>query len=195
MLTALWTSPYWLISLSLVAFFGYLPLNRFLKKGYHWKSPLDDRLPLIPWFVYPYLFFYFPWMLIFYFTLYFRPLEDIQHVFVSTLLATSIGYLFFFFLPTYVITSYPKGKGPAIKLLQFLYVADKPFNACPSMHVFMTILVMLFSWSWWPEYGLLWLTLGVLISVSTVLTKRHYVYDVAGGVIVGVLSYLLTSTI
>lgn len=193
MLQEVFSSPTWLIVLCLALIGGYLPLNRFLRQGYHWKSRYDDKLPLMPLFVFPYLFFYAPWLFGFYFLVYFRPLVDIQQVFLTTLLATGSGYLFFYFWPTYVETPYPHGKGVAIKLLQILYVTDKPFNACPSMHVFMTTILMLFSWQWWPAYSLIWLGMAATICASTVLTKRHYLYDILGGVIVGAASYFFVA--
>lgn len=191
MLLSFWTSSLWLTLLCFVLIAGYVPLNRLLHTGHHWKSRWDDRLPLMPWFVFPYLFLYMPWMFGLYAFLYFRPLADIQQVFLTTLAAVTIGYVCFFFWPTYVITEYPKGKGLALALLQWLHLTDKPFNACPSMHVFMTTLLMLFSWQWWPAYWWLWVSLALVITISTVLTKRHYLYDVLGGVLVGFFSYFL----
>jgi membrane-associated phospholipid phosphatase len=169
---------------------GYLPFNNLLKKGYHFKSAWDDKVPLIPWTVYPYLFLYMPWMIWFYASLYFQPLALVKQVTLATLICTTIAYFCFFFFPTYVVTEYPKGNSLAFKLLQFLFVVDKQFNACPSMHVFMSVLFILFSWQQYPQFGLLFLFAGSLIIISTVLTKRHYMYDIAGGILVGIVGYL-----
>jgi membrane-associated phospholipid phosphatase len=189
MLTVMPDSKFLLIFLSLALFSGYVPLNRLLHKGHHFKSKFDDRIPRIDWFVYPYLPLYCAWLLVFISLMFFRSLVEVQQVFVATLICTGIAYPCFFFFPTYVVTPYPKGKGITTKLLQSLHVIDKQFNAFPSMHVFMTVLLTGFSSQWYPDHRALFSVCGAFITLSTVFTKRHYIYDIFGGIALGLLGY------
>lgn len=168
---------------------GYVPLNRFLRKGVLWKCSLDDRVPFVDWFVYPYLPLYMVWIFIFFITLFFRPLIEVWEVFFAMLIVTSIGYSCFYFFPTYVHCTEPDGKGVTRRILQWLHGIDKAFNACPSMHVFMCMLLFFFSWQWLPEFWLLFFVAASSIIASTVLIKRHYLYDIVGGVLVGTIGY------
>lgn len=178
-----------LILFTAILMTGYIPLNRYLKKGVLWKSWLDDKVPFIDWFVYPYLPLYGLWLVLFFVTLLFRPLIEVLEVFIAMFIVTSIGYSFFYFFPTYVECTFPKGSSFARKFLQRLHVFDRPFNACPSMHVFICMLLFLFSSQWLPEFGLLFLIAASLIIASTVLIKRHYLYDIVGGIVLGFLGY------
>lgn len=189
LLEKIWLSPLILVVLCFFLISLYVPLNRFLKNGYHFKHHLDDKVPLIPWFVFPYIFFYAPWMVIFYLSLLARPIEEVQLAFTTTLIAVSIGYFFFFFFPTYVVSPYPEGKGISLSLLRLVHAVDKQFNACPSMHVYMTVILWFLTLGRSPLIGIIMTIPAVMVIIATVLTKRHYVYDIFGGIIVGVVAY------
>lgn len=191
----LWNSSTFLALASLAVFFGYVPINRTLKRGRQFKHWLDDKVPFVPWFIFPYIFLYFPWLAVFYLSLVFTPVTEARSVFVATLVAMAWGYLTFLTFPTYVPNLTLAKHDIAHRLLQKMYELDKEFNAFPSMHVTTTMLLWLFSSQFWPQLTPLFTLAAVLISASTVLIKRHYLYDLGGGVLVGLLSYALARSL
>lgn len=81
-------------------------------------------------------------------------------------------------------------------LRYYLYKLDEPTNCFPSLHVTLAILVGLYAshhkalmlqmtlWSW-----------SILIILSTLTFKQHYVLDVLGGVFVAIVAHRLTLSI
>lgn len=185
-------SHFFLIIASAIMIIGYVPINKLLRKGFEFKNPVDDRIVLIPWYVFPYLLFYIPWLFLFYSSLFFQPLHTVQQVAFATFLSCLIGYFCFIFFPTYVITEFPHGHGLAFKLLQYVQRNDRKFNAFPSMHVYMVTILTMFSSVLYPQFMVIFVLMGTAVSVSTVFTKRHYVYDIFGGLFVGVVCTLLS---
>lgn len=177
-----------LLLLNTAFILGYVPINHLVKGGREPKTKLDERVPLLPFFVYPYLFAYIPWIigLYFYYAVYFP--EYFFRLTVATGIATLLGYACFLFFPTYVTCTYPEGKGFAYRLLQYVHFIDQQNNACPSMHVYMTVLLMVFSWGSIAWLNAITFLLGTSIIAATVLTKRHYLLDIAGGLGVGVIA-------
>ncbi|MEI6327227.1 MAG: phosphatase PAP2 family protein [Candidatus Roizmanbacteria bacterium] len=188
-------TPLFLFFSNIILILGYAPINQLVKGGSAPKRKIDDIVPFVPAFVYPYVFAYFPWIILVTASVFFRPIIESQRLTLTVLIASIVGYGFFILKPTYVRCMYPAGKGITFKLLQLVYRNDKENNACPSMHVYMTIILMTFSWSANIYADMLIATIGIFIIASTVLTKRHYVLDIVGGMIVGTVSVVLATYI
>lgn len=180
--------PILLLLLNASLILTYIPINRTLNSGFQPKTRWDDIVPFIPIFVYPYVFLYTLWIVVMYAMAYWQGLANLEQVTIATGLATGIGYTCFLLFPTYVHCIEPKGTTFTARLLQLVHRVDYQNNACPSMHVYMSVLLIAFSWtSWW------WLNLAVLagglsIIAATVLLKRHYLLDIVGGLLVGLIS-------
>ena len=188
----IFSSRDFLIFLSLSVFVLYIPLNRIIKEGRHLKHRWDDHVPLVPFFVFPYLFFYFPWIVWFYGSLYYRPLIEVQQATFATVISGIIGYSVFIFFPTYVDQHKVANDSWAGWFLERVYMHDRRVNAFPSMHVTVTIMLLLFTWQRSVVMGMIFLPVGGAIIVSTVLTKQHYLYDIAGGFFLGVFSFFIS---
>lgn len=169
----------------------YAPLNRTVRGGWQPKTKLDDYLPFWPVFIYPYLLAYV-WIPILYVSYMFQPFANQMQLTIATLIACGIGYTCFYLFPSYVSCSEPKGNGITLRLLQLLHKVDNENNACPSMHVYMAVLLGYFSWSSSALINLLVLLAAGSVAFSTVLIKRHYVLDVIGGGVVGTVSIVFT---
>ena len=59
------------------------------------------------------------------------------------------------------------------------------------MHVYMTTLLMLFSFSTNYFWNIIIFIAGSSIILGTLFTKRHYLLDVVGGLVVGFTGYFL----
>jgi len=180
----------WLIVL-LLLFYVYFPLNNLREPIHSLELTVDDHIPVVPAFVFPYLSLY----LLLVISLW-RFLKAETKVF--SILALAIGfdlvisYLVFLFYQSQVERPVIAGSDISSSILREVYSSDKPFNAFPSLHTSLsTLLVPL-----WGRVGsriqpiiALW---AVFIIASTLLTKQHYIADVLGGIAVALVSYYST---
>lgn len=180
-----------LLFIIILSMSGYNVLNNLIKKGRRFKHRLDDHVPFWPIFVYPYLFGYVAWFVWLIGSAFFQPILFMQQLTASIVIACNIGYSFFIFFPTYVDSPLPHGYKKRHEVLRKLHAFDRPFNSFPSMHVYLTTVLTIYSSILYPLLIPLFLIFGATISVSTVLIKRHYLYDIPGGLVVGVLSSAL----
>ncbi len=182
-----------LLALNIIFVFGYVPLNRLKSGGKKPKTKYDDHVPFIPYFVYPYIVVYCLWILYTYLSIFWLPSFFGKSLTLSTILGTTIGYFCFYFFPTYYECKYPEGSGLTYKLLQHIHKVDKPNNACPSMHVFMAIILFYYSLGNNLIKNLVFFIFCISIIVSTVLIKRHYLLDIFGGVFLSLFTIYLTN--
>ena len=186
--------------LSLFLVLGALPyglINRFSA----WRGvstlkveiPLDWDLPFVSWMVIPYYSYY----------LYFPIAAWIgasdkhrQHglLFFQRLIAAAwIAFALFLIFPVEIeLRSQAYGaEGLFGLMMTALHEADTPYNAWPSIHVLLSILVVFFvrfvgkengTWSM-PLAIVVW-TSCLLLIASTALIKQHYVFDGISGTII-----------
>jgi membrane-associated phospholipid phosphatase len=73
-------------------------------------------------------------------------------------------------------------------LVFLIYSHDLPFNCFPSTHVSLSLI----SGAYWikqaPHSKVYITVFVVLVAASTLFVKQHYIVDVAGGAILGLLS-------
>lgn len=165
----------------------YAPLNR-RQSRYYWKKSVDDRIPLIAWFVYPYVGF-LPYIAI---SIAF--VWNTSHI-VSFLASLSIAYalasLFWYLFPNGVKRPDVIERRLQHRLLVYIYKTDRDTNGFPSAHVFTSLICAYYLTTAFPGYSVISWLIGLLIAISTIFTKQHYVLDLLGGFIVFVLSILV----
>src|SRR4030042_6143287 len=174
----------WLVVLLLLAS-AYFALNKPRGPVHILETTVDDWIPLIPAFIFPYISLYAllalsPW----------RFWKDDIGVFkLAAFIDLALSYLIYVFFQTKIERPVLTGSDISAAVLRWVYSIDKPFNAFPSLHTSLSALCALL-WrkagsSIWPII-LLW---AMLIIASTVLVKQHYIVDVFGGVAVAIVSY------
>ena len=147
---------------------------------------------------------FLPWSIIFYSTLYFvfYPLpffivknEKIKEVLVlsqSLIIAQIIAAFFFIFLPAEVhIRSQAEieiglNAGLFGTFYEILWIIDSPYNSWPSLHVVQAGLITLFAIRWSSEKILFQIsifTLWVLMALSILTTKQHFIWDLISALI------------
>ncbi len=116
--------------------------------------------------------------------------------------------IFYFFPVTYPrhlfpdippLNRHPSGFNPFLSILELmtqflvntLRTVDTPRNCTPSLHVSTAFLIALGFLEDQKRYFPLFLTWAILLSVSTLTMKQHYLWDVASGFILGVFTYLV----
>jgi len=87
--------------------------------------------------------------------------------------------------PTRAPRAYIYGKNVFSRLIKWHYSLNRPLTAFPSLHVAHAICLTIFFVMEVPELTAFWIALPVLIALSTLFTKEHYVLDVVGGIVLG----------
>jgi membrane-associated phospholipid phosphatase len=187
--TALWVRLAWMAALFVVQWL-YFPLNRMIQGGVVLRIPLlDDRIPLWPIWIIPYLLSLLWWTGCFIWAAW--KMEDkLYYAFVigaiSVMLASYVVYLVY---PTYVERPIVEGEDWLSDLVRYVYSNDRANNAFPSSHTYTTVLIALFWWRWRPRLRWLWVVIAVIIVLSTLFTGQHHSPDPVGGVIFAWLGY------
>lgn len=148
-------------------------------------TPLDAYVPFVPEFIFAYLLYY-PWVL--------SPVVVIRErtAFARAVAAFAwmqlIASTVYIWLPSHMIRPTVSGSGLAAELTRWLFSADAGWNVFPSLHVGHSTLVALLFARHAPRYLPIVLSGTLLISLSTVLVKQHYVVDAPAGVALACVS-------
>lgn len=155
---------------------------------------IDNAIPFNQYFVVPYLFWfaYVIGVMIFLATLK-------NNKFYGILLGINIGliisYIVYLVFPTYVprpdvVTTDIFSKA----VVNLVYAKDLPYNCCPSSHVLLTTLVMLYIQKEQSAHKILKIAvhiIGSMVILSTMFLKQHYFIDVVAGAILGYILYYI----
>jgi len=169
----------------------YLLTNRLTLNSAHFLrlSIVDVRTPFLPWTGWIYI------------SVYIFPLSvglmcnrdaDVKPMVLSFIALSTICTACYIFFPT----TFPRppltdgGQDWAIKLVRLL---DTPANCMPSQHVALGFLSAFFVQRYNRKLGNWALILGVLISISTLTTKQHYLWDVVAGYFLSRIIYSVAS--
>mgnify|MGYP001561183422 FL=1 len=167
----------------------YFPLNR-RKSKYYWESKIDRKIPLIPIFIIPYIYLFFPYVALGFVFLWNTAVVTnfLESFIVANILADIIWYLF----PNGVRRPEIKVTGFWEKIVKKLYKIDKfDTNGFPSSHVYCSSITTWYLILAFPQYWLLFLVVGISIIFSTLFVKQHYVVDVVGGLIIFLISVMV----
>ena len=158
---------------------GYLLLNNHLAHKVDLLLPLDEEIPYWPWSVGVYLTLH-PMYLIVAFSL---PPRRYIHVLLGVTVMTMISFICFSVITSHYPRPAPEAWAHSVwkPVIDILVSVDAPGNTCPSLHVSTSLYL---SWVLKDrKYGLGWVIWGVLLSLSTLTLKQHYVWDWVGGFI------------
>ncbi|MBE6989299.1 MAG: hypothetical protein E7426_00955 [Ruminococcaceae bacterium] len=205
--------PWWGWVLGFVYFglqYGMYRLGAWLSRvlgtvawAFEWKiDAVDDLFPVVPVFAAVYLFSYVFWIC--------GPIavsltsrRNFINYIAGLSLAYVVGFLFFVCMPTYMdrvkegLMAYTGAGGFFEGLLATIYAADGSelaFNLFPSYHCLISAYCYL-GVRRRPEisrgFRIYSLVMALLICLSTLLTKQHYIVDSIGGVAIAVACYAL----
>lgn len=79
----------------------------------------------------------------------------------------------------------------SMRMLDLVWSYDKLRNSLPSMHVSVATMVDLTIWQNWPVAGYVGGLFPLLIAISALKTKQHYVLDVVPGAMLGALVFFI----
>ncbi len=175
-----------------VSLCGYFPLDRMKARYADVETPLDRTIPLMPLFIFPYLGF-FLYVGLAFAVLVFSPYA--KSYFVSLIIAALIADVFWYVWPIRVKRSPLTGSSISLRLINLMRRYNKPGNAFPSSHVFVSLITGYWLCTAFPLYALFGAVCAALIVLSTVLIKQHYIVDVLGGFVLAATAIYLANTI
>lgn len=157
--------------------------------NYSFLLGLDYIIPFVPEMVWIYMTTYIVIPLV---GLIINEERDLYRLIIAIFLTWFFTYPVFYFFPAI----YPRPDFEIIdlstKILQINYLYDVPNNTFPSLHVSLSFVVAFAMIHINKRNKFFWLIWGLLISLSTVMVKKHFILDSLGGLIIAQVSYLLT---
>ena len=174
--------------------FMYWFLKLFQNNPIYIKYHLDNEIPFIGQFVYIYNAFY-PFMLISLYLLY----KKDEKAYYKAIISGTIGYLvcdvIFLLVPTImyrdVVPSASQFTDLVIKITFFF--DNPPLNCFPSIHCLFSFQVIYSYWSSKENIRnkIIVTVCALLIIISTLLVKQHYIFDVVSAFLICIITNLL----
>jgi len=188
----------WLFFSYLVISFGsigYMITNnyQFFESSALTASWLDNQVPFLVWTVPFYLMIFpsivaIPWLL--------KNENMFRRSFWGSFILCVSSLLVFVVFPTHI--NEREMIAPVIESSSFwkpwygfVYQFDTANNCLPSFHVSMGVICTLMFYKERPIVFWVYFVMAILVAVSTLTMKQHYFVDVLGGVVFGILSYLI----
>ena len=160
-----------------------------LRKPIVWDSVIDEEIPFRPRWSWVYSFLYYPAIL--YLNLIATDHRHFIMMAFSFLFQLFMQMLFFWLFPVSTPPHWRNinpGKTPSEWFLQFVQKFDQSSNCFPSMHVSVAMLTALHAM---PVMGGWAFLFPVLIAISCIFTKQHYLIDLPAGAALGAFAYWL----
>ena len=178
------------VLVSLVPFYIFIPELTTGRTQHIPEVTLDRLIPVQPGWALVYGSLYLFLILLPVFVV--REEEQIRRTVWAYLLVWVTAYVCFLVYPT--VASRPAailGEGFSVWGLRSLYGADPPYNCFPSIHVAHSFVSALTAHRVHRGVGVAALFCALLVGVSTLYTKQHYVLDVAGGILLACVAYVV----
>ena len=167
--------------------------------GYGYTNHFPVSTPrILPWTKVDDFFGFHPWTIWIY-------LSDYILIFLPAILVTNSrvmkrllkGYLvnfvihfpIFFFFPTTLVRPPLVEDSFLTQVFHLLWSIDAAVNCFPSQHVSLCFVVAMGFWNYRRRWAWGMIVWSLLISLSTLTTKQHYVWDVLGGLLVACVVY------
>ncbi len=180
-----------IMSIALLAMwvFGYFVVGKLIAADHSFYSlatTADRRLPFVPYFVYPYVALYPVFLLPFFLV---RDREFFKVFGWSYVTVMIACYLVFWNFPVAV-------ERPTFAVVDFttwalnlVYKLDVPANCFPSMHAAMSMMAALTVFTIDHRRGVWVIFVTLMIGLSALLVKQHYIADILAGFGIAILTY------
>lgn len=169
----------------------YFPINRAVSGGRTLRIFIDDYIPLWAIWAVPYILSLFWWVGCVLWA--WRDMDDETYAaFIGAwVLACLVSAVIYIIYPVYVTRPPISGGDWANRLIALIYSQDRAYNAFPSGHTFNSVLIYLFFSRWRPRLRVPFGIFTIIVLLSTLFTRQHWVTDVAGGIALAVGCYYL----
>ena len=153
------------------------------------KLAIDEVIPYRPRWVWIYSFLYYPVLVAINWAV--TSTRHFLYVALSYVVLLVFQMAFFTFVPVATPLEWRTcntRRGRSERFLAFVQKLDGRSNSFPSMHTSVATLTALHLWPMLGSWGLLF---PVLIGLSCLYTKQHYLVDIPAGVLLGGLVFAL----
>lgn len=154
---------------------------------------LDDRIGYDARWVWIYSALYYPMILLA--ALSIPTWQEYAYAVGCFLALLAAQMVFFLFLPVEIPPEWrtvnraawvrQHGRSYSQDFLDAVWSYDKLRNSMPSMHVSVAVMVDLTIWRNWPMVGHVGILFPILIAISAIKTKQHYLWDIPAGAALG----------
>jgi membrane-associated phospholipid phosphatase len=152
---------------------------------FHLYLPIELRIPLLPWFIWPYLSMY----VLFALPAFLVPTENLPSLGKQLIAGSIISAVMFLLLPAQLgFARALPSQEPYRAIFAWMFHIDRPYNLVPSLHVIFSTAIALACAGFARPVAriaiLLWL---VLVVSSTVFVHQHHLIDVIAALVIVVL--------
>ena len=159
----------------------------FYKPHYIYMFDIEHIIPFIDWTIFIYMSDYIFVALVFYLL---KDKQNMNRIFYSQLMLLFVAMIIFFIYPT----AYPRPtveyNGFIGSFVKFLHTLDTSSNACPSMHVAVTFVAAFGFIKEQQKKLFIFIPWAILISLSTLTVKQHYILDIVLGLAIAIIAYI-----
>lgn len=164
----------------------YVHLNQEGALAYSLVTDLDRQIPFLKGFVVPYLSWY-GFLFVGFLYLVYKDRRNYYRTLVESVIGLLICYGVYAIYQTTVPRPELTGNDPLLRMVEWVYRSDQPFNCFPSTHVLTSYLMMkayLRSTQVAMRNKIIVSGMSLLIIVSTQFVKQHVLVDIVGAVLV-----------
>ena len=162
-------------------------------------SSIDSQLPFIPSFIY----FYIIWYLMLFFVpfiLYKYDELNFNKYILTTFIGITVCGIIYFVFPTIIVRESIVVNNVTTFLIELIYKLDTPaLNCLPSMHCLISFFFMIYCSLCKPlpiKYIFLINIFSILVVISSVLIKQHFIIDVITALIISIIvSFIINKKI
>lgn len=166
----------------------YTPTSLFMTGGIEPKFAWDIFPLRVAWVI-PYALCYPLWTVALLWLVLRTDEAQFRTAISGLFFACSLGVSVFVLFPTYVVHPEITGTDPLSRILLSIMIAGGDYDALPSAHIYVTTILALFFSDWFSKQRWLWIAIVIIVSLSTLFTKQHYIADVLAGYLTGWLGF------
>ena len=174
---------------------NYILAANIAKVGKNIEITLDKIIPFKAIFIVPYIYWYIFIFIGLIYILY-KSRVEYSRIFISIIIGMCSCYIIYYLFPTQINRPLLDNSNILNKLVNFIYNLDKPFNCFPSIHVLNTYFIMRYTKKIYSKKFFYYTQIvGLLIILSTVFIKQHFVLDIIASIILCELIIFLSNKI
>jgi hypothetical protein len=187
-------------ALALLVLVGYTMLStwnvdRFTDGGLPTQAlwtRFDRAVPLVPAAIWPYALYYVLVMMPLFAV---RRMRELSEVLSAYLLVTLSAWLVYVIWPVRMVYPHVVCAGFNCQLLLRLWAMDMGVNVMPSLHAAHSVLAAAIFWSYRSKAWPLIAAGAAAVSVAAILTRQHYILDIAAGVALALVVWALVRAV
>ena len=162
---------------------NYYISSMLAKNTHDITGDLDGIIKFNSIFIIPYMYWYI-YVIVGFITILIKSREDYMRAFLSFFIGMSICYIIYYVYPTQINRPIINNSNIFNFLVNIIYSADKPVNCFPSLHVLTTYFIMRYTKYKSGKKNFYYTEgVGILIILSTIFVKQHFVMDAIGAII------------